>query len=67
MVPLRDDARPDRRGRHRGGPGEVGALTGFAVELADELLAPLGVALASPRDPARRGGHITLDHPDFAS
>ncbi|NMO88788.1 aminotransferase class V-fold PLP-dependent enzyme [Actinomycetospora sp. TBRC 11914] len=40
------------------------ALTAFAVEIADEVLAPLGVELASPRDPARRGGHVTLRHPD---
>lgn len=39
------------------------ALTDFAVELADGLLAPHGVRLASPRDAARRGGHITLQHP----
>ncbi len=39
------------------------ALTTYAVELADELLSPLGVEVASPRDPARRGGHVTLRHP----
>jgi kynureninase len=39
------------------------ALTAYAVELAEDLLAPLGVALASPRDPDRRGGHVTLNHP----
>jgi len=39
------------------------ALTTFAVRLADTWLRPLGVALASPRDPERRGGHITLSHP----
>ncbi len=39
------------------------ALTSYAVDVADELLAPLGVVLASPRDPARRGGHVTLNHP----
>ena len=33
------------------------------VALADAWLAPLGVALASPRDPARRGSHVTLHHP----
>ena len=38
-------------------------LTSYAVELADEHLAAYGVTLASPRDPARRGGHITLQHP----
>ena len=40
------------------------ALTSYAVELADAWLADLGVALASPRDPAQRGSHITLRHPD---
>ncbi|MDN4613025.1 aminotransferase class V-fold PLP-dependent enzyme [Leifsonia sp. F6_8S_P_1B] len=39
------------------------ALTDFAIALAEEWLTPLGVALASPRDPERRGGHITLSHP----
>jgi kynureninase len=38
------------------------ALTTYAVELADDLLAPLGVEVASPRDPARRGSHVTLNH-----
>ncbi|CUR56503.1 Kynureninase [metagenome] len=38
------------------------ALTSYAVELADELLAPLGVELASPRDADARGGHVTLRH-----
>ncbi len=39
------------------------ALTTYAVDLADEVLAPLGVGLASPREPERRGGHVTLTHP----
>ncbi|MBM7807991.1 kynureninase [Geodermatophilus bullaregiensis] len=39
------------------------ALSGLLVALADEHLAPHGVALASPRDPARRGAHVTLAHP----
>ncbi len=38
-------------------------LTSYAVDVADELLAPAGVTVASPRDPARRGGHVTLNHP----
>lgn len=38
------------------------ALTSFAIDLAQEWLAPLGVTLASPADPAARGGHITLHH-----
>ncbi|MGT2427238.1 kynureninase [Amnibacterium kyonggiense] len=40
-------------------------LTAFAVELVDELLTPLGVRLASPRDPAMRGSHVTTDHAAF--
>ncbi len=39
------------------------ALTEYALAVADELLLPRGVAVASPRDSARRGGHVTLDHP----
>jgi len=42
------------------------ALTEHAVALADELLAPLGAVLASPRDAAERGSHVTVDHPRFA-
>ena len=37
-------------------------LTELAVRVADEALAPLGVTVASPRDPAVRGGHVTLEH-----
>jgi kynureninase len=40
------------------------ALTSYAVELADAWLAPHGFALASPRDAARRGAHVTLRHPE---
>ena len=39
------------------------ALTEYAVEVSAELLEPLDVQLASPRDPERRGGHVTLTHP----
>jgi kynureninase len=42
------------------------ALTEHAIALADERLAPLGAALASPRDAAERGSHVTVDHPCFA-
>jgi len=41
------------------------ALTGFALELYDEWLAPLGVELASPRDPERRGSHLTIGRHGF--
>lgn len=42
------------------------ALTEQAVALADELLVPLGATVASPREPAERGSHVTVDHPLFA-
>jgi kynureninase len=39
------------------------ALTSYAVRLADAWLDGYGFRLAGPRDPARRGAHITLYHP----
>lgn len=41
-------------------------MTAYAVDLIDELLMPKGAVLASPRDPARRGSHVTVDHDKFA-
>jgi kynureninase len=38
------------------------ALTELAVELHDAWLAPLGFRLGSPRDPGRRGGHVSVRH-----
>jgi kynureninase len=35
----------------------------LAIALADEWLSPHGVVLASPRDPERRGSHVTFAHP----
>jgi kynureninase len=40
------------------------ALTGYAVELFDELLAPRGFELASPRVASRRGSHVTVARDD---
>jgi len=37
-------------------------LTEYAIEVADKVLAPHGVAVASPRDADRRAGHVTLEH-----
>jgi kynureninase len=39
-------------------------MTEYASYLTDELLAPLGFSLGSPRDPARRGSHISIRHPE---
>lgn len=38
------------------------ALTDFAVELFDAMLAPLGFTLGSPRDAAVRGSHVSVRH-----
>jgi len=37
-------------------------LTEFVIDVADEVLAPLDVSVASPREPSVRGGHVTLEH-----
>jgi len=41
------------------------ALTELVIRLADDLLAPLGVEVASPRDSSVRGGHVTLRRNGF--
>jgi kynureninase len=40
------------------------ALTSLLVDLVDAWLTPLGFMLSSPRDPARRGSHVSIAHPD---
>ncbi len=40
------------------------ALTELLIRLWAAWLAPLDFRLASPRDPARRGGHVSLAHPE---
>jgi kynureninase len=42
---------------------KASALTGFAIALADDWLAPLGIEVGSPRSSARRGAHVALVHP----
>ncbi|MDX6396241.1 MAG: kynureninase [Streptosporangiaceae bacterium] len=39
-------------------------LTDYLITLADAWLTPLGCVLASPRDAARRGSHVSLRHPE---
>ena len=36
------------------------SLTGFGIDLADQF----GFENVTPRDPARRGGHVAIRHPD---
>ncbi|MCW3012150.1 MAG: kynureninase [Solirubrobacterales bacterium] len=40
------------------------ALTGLAIALHDQWLAPAGFTLGTPRDPWARGAHVALRHPD---
>jgi kynureninase len=37
-------------------------LTSYLVDLAETMLLPLGFTLGSPRDPQRRGSHVSLRH-----
>jgi len=39
-------------------------MTEYAAFLNDQLLAPLGFSLGSPRDPGKRGSHISIRHAD---
>lgn len=41
------------------------ALTTFMIELADEVLGRYDVRVATPRDPQRRGSHVTITRSDF--
>ena len=40
------------------------ALTALQVDLFDDQLASRGFELATPRNPADRGGHVSISHPD---
>jgi kynureninase len=37
--------------------------TQFLIDLFDKWLEPLGFSLGSPRDPERRGSHVSIQHP----
>jgi kynureninase len=39
-------------------------MTSYLIYLADTVLLPLGFTLGSPRDPARRGSHVSIRHPE---
>lgn len=39
-------------------------MTDYASFLTDNWLAPLGFSLGSPRDPAKRGSHLSIRHAD---
>ncbi|HLR45703.1 MAG TPA: kynureninase [Deinococcales bacterium] len=39
-------------------------LTSYLLELAEARLGPLGFTIGTPHDPARRGSHVSVHHPD---
>ncbi len=39
-------------------------LTSYLIYLVDTMLAPLGFRLGSPRTPAQRGSHVSIQHPE---
>jgi kynureninase len=41
-------------------------LTDWLLELADRQLAEFGFRVGTPREHERRGGHVSLEHPDAA-
>src|SRR5579875_2536875 len=43
------------------------ALTAFLMEAAEALVVPYGLAIGTPREPSRRGGHVALRHPQALS
>ena len=45
-------------------PSKSIALTEYFVDLSETELHDLGFELASPTDPAFRGSHVSLSHPD---
>jgi kynureninase len=53
---LAAEAGPDRL-RHK-----AAALTELTVAIHDQWLTPLGFRVASPRDPDRRGAHVSIAH-----
>ena len=62
MVPLMDMLDLIERAGMAAVRAKSVALTGLAVEVAQQLLVPLGARLASPLRPDRRGAHVTLEH-----
>ncbi len=65
MLPMRDMLELIERAGMPAVREKSLALTDFALEFADARLVPLGARIASPRKRARRGSHITLEHPEF--
>jgi kynureninase len=65
MLPMRDMLELIERAGMPAVREKSLALTDFVLAFADERLIPLGARVASPREHARRGSHVMLEHPAF--
>lgn len=65
MLPVRDGVELTAEAGIEAIRAKSVLLTGFVVEIVDSWPVDLGVRVASPRDSARRGGHVTIVRPDF--
>src|SRR4051794_889101 len=62
MAPIEGALRPiEEAGLERIRAKSLG-MTDFIMELADAELAELGFTIGNPREPKRRGGHVSLRH-----
>jgi kynureninase len=39
-------------------------LTSYLIYLVETILVPLGFSLGTPKDPAQRGSHVSIRHPE---
>jgi kynureninase len=62
MIPIEDMLRLIEHAGMSAIRAKSTLLTDYAIGVADTVLAPLGVVVASPRDADRRAGHVTLEH-----
>jgi kynureninase len=62
MIPIEDMLALIDRAGMPAIRGKSVLLTDYAIAVADKVMAPLGVVVASPRDADRRAGHVTLEH-----
>ncbi|MFJ4654259.1 kynureninase [Nocardia sp. NPDC088792] len=65
MLPIQDTIDMIEEAGIRAIRAKSVALTEFALDVVRSWLVPRGVTVSSPLDPARRGGHVTIDHPTF--
>ncbi len=64
MVPLRSGLELIEQAGITAVRTKSALLTAYALELADDWLVPRGFRVATPRDPDRRGSHVTLCRSD---